>query len=226
MKSSPGFGYGEKVILTVVVAAIAVMAFSVTFYFHNSSAVVIPQTKTSSYQVDNSTGLELIAQTNSNELASGNSISISIKVLNTKGYVNALKTSRDFPQLPGNYRFSVNPCNYNPFGIAVAKGNYSTSNLEYALPLTIFEPAIINCPAIFAATQYQFLAHSTKAKMYNPNDNPSIIGTTSFSASLNLSGYWSGTVGNHTFHLFSSGIYTIIAADGWGQVTVLHFTVT
>lgn len=226
MGSSSRLGYGAKAIIAVAIAAIAVMAFSVTFYLHNSSAIVIPQTQTGNYTVDNSTGLELIAKTDSYTIQSGDNISISIKVLNTKGYLNPQKVSRTFPQLNGNYRFAVGPCSYLPYGIAISKGNYSGNNISLATPLILFEPTIIMCPMIPIVSQYQFLAHSSQAKMYNPNDQPSIIGIANFSDTLRFSGCWTGDLNDHNFHVFGPGAYTIIAADGWGQALLLHFTVT
>ena len=34
-----------------------------------------------------------------------------------------------------------------------------------------------------------------------------------------------GQIGSAMYQTFSTGIYTIIAADEWGEVVLLHFTV-
>lgn len=224
MRSFPKSGRGKKFIVVVIVAAIVIVAFTLVSYYR-SAPIIFPSTQIQTYSVDNSTGLELIAKTSGSEIDSGNSISISVKVFNTMGSLNVLDNKQDFPQMNSDYVFSVSICNYAPFGIAIAKGNYSLNNLNSATPLMLFEPSIVPCP-MKQVTQYQFYAHSTKAKMYNPNNQPSIIGTTDFLAAFNLSGYWTGNMTNHSFHEFSPDVYTIISADGWGQVLILHFSVS
>jgi hypothetical protein len=38
-------------------------------------------------------------------------------------------------------------------------------------------------------------------------------------------GYWSSPTDISTYHPFPPGGYTVVAGDGWGQVTILHFIV-
>ena len=210
-----------KIIVGLFIAVVvmgSVIAISLT---SNSDLTVSPQTISSSSA--GSSGLQLTLATSSNNTTQGGNISISVSVTNP----SFLPISINVPNNWQNYvneGFSVGPCSYLPYGIMVTEGNYSLNTMKDATGLMLYEPGIYFCSFIPAVSSFVFESHSSTVKMYY--NGTEFQGTTSFNTSMNISGYWTGSNGsNAVFHTFSPGIYTVFGADGWGQVSVLHFVV-
>lgn len=226
MNPSPKPDKRGKTLLAFAVASSLILTGTVIYYFQGNQVKEIPETATSTSLYNSSLGLQLILNISNTSIGQGEYEKINVQVYNTYDSMNSITPERNLLYFASGYTISAGPCDNSPYGIAVIQGNYSLSNLNYATPLPIFEPGIYNCPAEFTVSQYQFLAHSTKANIYSNSSSPPMVGTTDFNLSLMISGYWIGNLQSHSFEKFSPGIYTVVAADGWGQATVLHFEVT
>ena len=213
-----------KIIVAFFIAVVIVGSVIVISLTSNSNLTVSPQTISSSSA--GSSGLELTLETSSNNTTQGNNISISLSVTNP----TFVQISLNAPNEWSNYvkdGFAIGPCSYLPYGIMIAEGNYSLNTMNDATSLMLYEPGVYFCPAIPAVSSFVFESHSSTVKLYYNGDSGSQLqGTSNFDTSMNISGYWTGSnSSNSVFHDFSPGIYTVFGADGWGQVSVLHFIV-
>jgi hypothetical protein len=218
---------GRKFRIIFAVFISTVIIGSVFFLTLASNPDLTVSSQTVSASNSGSSGLNLILRTSANNTTQGANICISLKVYNP-GFLtlnaNSSSTAWEKYKLEG---FSAGPCGFKPFGILIAQGNYSSSELEFISPLQFYEPGPYMCPLIPNVNQYDFSPHSSNARMYY-NSVKSLPGqdTTSFNFQLNISGYWTGnSVSNAAFHTFSPGVYTIFGSDGWNQISVLHFLV-
>ncbi len=77
---------------------------------------------------------------------------------------------------------------------------------------------IVNSTEVFS-----FEPQSDLVQVTNSSGAPFF--NSSISVSELIGGYWVGQIGSNAYQTFPSGTYTIIAADEWGQVDFLHFSV-
>jgi hypothetical protein len=114
-----------------------------------------------------------------------------------------------------------------PFGIALFQGDYTAANISTATPLILDNPNVIvqGCiPSVFNVTAYNFKSTSDIATL----DGEAINGSATFemSAEVTASLYWTGTYPNTIQQNFAPGIYTVVGGDEWGNLVLIHFTVT
>ncbi|MDG6988535.1 MAG: hypothetical protein JRN21_04330 [Nitrososphaerota archaeon] len=126
-----------------------------------------------------------------------------------------------------------------PAGFAVYAGDYGPSDLPRQSALRISGYSELFCPYFLPVSQYVFEAQSDVALAVDGAGNYA----GGMSSTLVASGYWSGgnpyTLGGPcppaalypacpplVFSQFPPGMYTVVAADEWGQIAVLHFAVT
>lgn len=113
-----------------------------------------------------------------------------------------------------------------PLGMAVLKGYYASTNFSSASSLHLWDPTLPNqaCPgAPGPAHSYLFSPQSDVAL-----PNPSFLGNSQVMKGVfDINGYWTGSGFNiGVFHYFEPGIYTLFAADEWGDFLFLYFTVS
>ena len=155
----------------------------------------------------------------------GQNVSIIIDETNTLTAVNNIPVSDSWPY--GHLQKA--PCDYtSPFGITAFQGDYSSSNFSTGTPLTLYDPhAAWLCTTINPITSYSFQPSTDWAKIVENPANP-ITGPQQMRYQLTLPGYWPDNDYNSDSKLtgFALGVYTIVAGDEWGNLVVLHFTVT
>lgn len=186
------------------------------------------QTSTST-ETTASNGLRLVLSLKPTEVYPGGQVSVGVADWNTLGTTIA-------PSLPANqtmeYALGVGPCSQLPLGIGLYQGNYLAGNLSAQGLLGTYKPGYYPCPAEFPVDYYSFAANSDSMSLYslqpsltNSTREPTLMWTQPDNATLQLSGYWTGGVGNASFHTFAPGVYTVVGMDYWGQEVVSHFTV-
>lgn len=215
----------SKAMIALLIATLAVLGISAAISMQIYNPLAVPPSKVSSYSVNYTTGLALSTRISSDNISSGGNITVSVSVLNTLIMWNDLPPANDFPKLGSSYVFSMSPCSSIHYGFAVLEGNYSETNFNKGVPMVIDKPAIYSCPMIYHVGYYQFLPHSTQARLYSSPSETKYLGIGDFSGSATFSGHWTGNYQNPVFHKFTPGMYTVISADSWGQVGLLHFTV-
>ncbi len=215
----------NRAMIAVILGAIAVLGFSTAAYMESTGASSIPPSNVSATTYNGTTGLDLSTQISSSQINQGENITITVTVMNTLFMWNDLPPQYNFPHFDSPYVFSMSPCASVHYGVAILSGNYSASDFGKGTPLTIQEPAVYECPALYHIGYYQFLPHSSQARLYGSSAETNYLDTTELSGTLNISGFWTGTAQEPAFHAFAPGTYTIVSADEWGDVGILHFTV-
>lgn len=113
-----------------------------------------------------------------------------------------------------------------PLGMAVLKGHYTSANVSSASSLHLWDSTVPNqgCPAYPAGSTLSYL-FSPRSDFALPN--PSFLGSSqAMKGAFSVNGYWTGSGWNTgAFHHFDPGIYTLFAADEWGDVLFLYFAV-
>jgi len=215
--SQPEKGKTYNKIIPVIIIVIVVAVGIVAFHFSNPTALP-KDSSTASYNVNNTYDIELSTAINNNTIKQGSNITIELAVSNLDSSDNQMLISCAYPSFKGNYTFPGSVDGYLPMGIAVLQGNYSVDNMSNGTPLQLFLPS--DATQISQIDNYEFLPASTSAYADFADGQTKSV---DFSYAYSIGGFY---VGNSTqIQHFTPGAYTIIGADGWGMVTVLHFTV-
>jgi hypothetical protein len=114
-----------------------------------------------------------------------------------------------------------------PFGIAIFQGNCTADNISTATPLILDNPNIVipDCmPFGFNFTAYDFKPSSDIALL--KGDAPDSSTTFEMSTKVTAGIYWVGSLPNAVQQFYSPGVYTVAGGDAWGDLIILHFTVT
>ncbi|MGC8558387.1 MAG: hypothetical protein ACP5NC_05275 [Nitrososphaeria archaeon] len=216
----------RALIITAIIAAILLSAASTVPALINQGAT---------QKVMHNNGLELMMSINSRVIASGQTISVTISMINTLPKYNLVTASNNWP----GFAVSTGPCGTmnDPMGIAIFSGYYTLSNITSAgEPMEIYEPGIYNCPAMFHINAYAFLPHGSSTGQ--PAIDNAVLNVNSYelSRTMKIGGYWSQSMPikySNTgiplltvqYKTFEPGTYTIVGADEWGGMVILHFQV-
>jgi len=212
-------------IVVVFAAVVVLVAIGVAIYSMNGQSTAIKSGATTSILSGN--GLRLSLSENTVRVTNGGVIDFSIDLYNTLSEpVNV--TSADLWPV-ANLGLSACGRTILPYGLDVFKGDYSQGNLTTARALDMFAPSGSNAssvtgpdcpnPALFSVPNYYF----------NPQSDLAVIDggrTLQLNFSMAFTGYWvtnSGT--SPTLHPFSSGVYTVVCGDEWGNLALVHFDV-
>lgn len=226
----------------VVVALIVVAsAAAVEIYPRATSSTSSMRTATGSTSTSEAMGsldgLRLTLSVSPSDVYAGDSVNVSISDFNTLASTYSPRIVG--PPTVGGNPLSVGPCSQLPLGIGVYQGNYDSGNISQATQLDLSQPGLVYlCPAEFAVAYFSFNAQSNEVTLYSMQ--PSGQGNSTVTSRMwtvpdvfteNFSGYW--TAQNQTcaiscdvFHQFLPGVYTIVGGDDWGQLMIVHFTVS
>jgi len=193
----------------------------------------------------NSAGLELSLSVNSTQLRPNGTISLNVTEFNPLPVPLNISSSTHW--LLGVWW----GCGlyYFPDGIAVFKGYYGLNNLSTASALNFWAP--IPCPVEWVGngtsvgvvgvlqnvTSYSFLPHSynsSYAGFYTPSDSRTgqvVFGT--FLPVRMVAGTAISATSSNNFPTFGNSlgstapaVYTLVTGDEWGDLVLLHFSVT
>jgi hypothetical protein len=170
-------------------------------------------------------GLSLSISVNPQIIKPGYPVHIVISESNTLSKTNNLRVSNKWP-MSG---LSVGICGTEsyPFGVAVFQGSYTNANLSTATPLELYDPntQVMGCvPPVSNITAYDFKSSSDIATL----DGNAINGNATFEMSAQVIGgiNWVGNPPNAVQQYFEPGVYTVVGGDEWGNMIILHFTVS
>lgn len=174
-------------------------------------------------------GLRLTLSATPTAIYPGGQVSVSIADWNTQATATTLTPPANATM---KYALGTGPCSQLPLGIGLYQGNYGAGNLSAQAMLGTYKPGFYPCPAEFPVAYFTFAPNSDNMSLYslqapgsNTTGKPTLVWTQPDGATLGLSGYWIGGVGNASFHTFTPGVYTVVGEDPWGQEVVLHFQV-
>ena len=181
------------------------------------------------------TGLRLNLNLSAN---SNGTLSVAIEEFNSLDQVNNVSIAESWPLEAhgGLFQWVQTICddlNF-PAGYEILQGNYGQNNFTAGAPLWLVAQIYIpSCAVLLPPTSYVFLPLSD------------VVSNETISASGTWSGFWTGSTGSSpgsiqggacpnlnssyncplTLNPFPPGTYTVVAADEWGQVVMLHFDV-
>ncbi len=186
-------------------------------------------TTASSRSVD---GLVLTASLNSTSIESGQRIAITADEQNTLDNANNVFTESNWafwnpPNAAGHVftPFGTNSCGVelNPMGWVVTKGYYDAGNVTTAQWLALYSYAgglSRGCTGSYVGNNFTYLFEPSSAWA-----DIIVYGYLPVFATNAYSGYWNSSTST-TFVNFTPGVYTVVAADEWRALVILHFKVT
>jgi len=171
-------------------------------------------------------GLSLSLTLDSITYQSGQGIVIILDELNTLPALNNVPNAENWPYS----HLQKDKCDFiSPFGLVIFRGDYTATNYSAATPLTIYDPhATLLCPTIYTITAYSFQPSSDMANLVQIS-NPGPTGNAhQMNYELTIQGYWPDNVysSNSQLTAFDTGVYTVVGGDEWGNIVVVHFTVS
>ena len=110
-------------------------------------------------------------------------------------------------------------------GLAIFQGYYGTNNYTLAIALPLYNTAsLFSCTENLYPFSYTFQPRSDVVLTSLPHE---VVSIAPASVSDSVSGYWAGGPGLTSPATFNklSGDYTVLGADEWGNVLLLHFSV-
>jgi len=169
--------------------------------------------QSSSASADSLYGLQLRVNLNATNLLSGESLQVSVSEFNTLSTFNNVSASERWP-----VRVALGSCPNvydQPFGIAVYSGRVDGQNLSQGVQLKIFPR--LACPMFIRVVRgYAFQPQSDLAVVLpNVSAVPSLL-----TANVTVSMIYSGLP-----QPLPEGTYTVVAADEWGALLFVYFTV-
>ncbi len=177
---------------------------------------------------NNSLGLRLVMYANSTRIVSGQTLSVNISEYNALNSHNNVSASANWPAQTA----SIALCNsVYPLRMGVVKGYYSSNNISRVQPTrvghVINSNIVYACPIFLAGAFYNFQPQSDNASWCVVSGGPACYSPVSHVNSFNSSwvGENSSTGTPARQESLTSGSYTIIGGDEWGQVVFLHFLV-
>ena len=230
-----GVTSGALAFMVAVIMVVSMVAVITT------QTVVGPETTTSQQTSQSSSvstttenGLRLNLAVSPSSIYSGDTVTVSLSDFNTLDMVNSPVMSA-LPMI-GGAPLGSSPCGQLPLGFGVASGYYGTGNVSQASLLSLYQPGLYYpCPAEFPVAYFSFSPLSDNVSLYSLQPSkmsnatvPTLMWTEPDTFNQSFSGYWTGQgfpVGNDTSHSFQPGVYTLVGADRYGQLVVVHFYV-
>ncbi|MDG6906882.1 MAG: hypothetical protein JRN20_13965 [Nitrososphaerota archaeon] len=156
---------------------------------------------------------------------------ISVDEFNTLNSVNNVSIANNW-LYPESYELNpYNPCGLlGTVGVGIFQGYYGMNNYTEARALALYNTSLVYmCVTTVSVpnAHYSIRPDSNIATVLYPGSIFSNTNTT-LSLSFSANGYWTGGDGSQApamFDKFVPGIYTVLAADEWGKVVLVHIDV-
>jgi len=216
MGKSRADGFLLALVVVVILAATAIIATGI-FLSNQQGSVPLQPTAASSF--DSVNGLNLTLSLSSVSIKQGQVVNIVIDLTNTLDHNQTLTKVNHWPSAPG-LTLTVCPNVPYPLGVAIYRGHFTNQNISAAASLWMFTPA--PCPLyVLAVDGYRFLPNSNLAFPVFDNST-STSQPMRMGADFILSGYYV----NGALKVFPVGEYTVVSGTMFGDIAILHFTVT
>ena len=191
--------------------------------------------------VSSPNGLRLTVSSNATELTVGQELNVSLSIVNTLPMVNTVKPSNDW-LMHGVPVALWPPCYFGlPAEAAVLQGNYTSQDISSAANVTFsyicMEGVYVDHVAFQPNSDQVILTG-----LYDVTSTNQTLGPFHMSLSFTTGGYWNlqnlsselniPILGEQSpprppaYVPFTPGEYTVAVADEWGQVALLHFSVS
>ncbi len=94
---------------------------------------------------------------------------------------------------------------------------------QTSLQWRLYQPGVYACPAMFIVNGYSFQPLSDNASLGTLSTGAVTIPMSSL---VNTNGSWTGRMVGSTFNEFQPGVFTVVGGDEWGDVAIVHFSVS
>jgi len=186
-------------------------------------------------------GLRLTVSSNASELQVGQHLNVSLSIVNTLPKVNIVRPSSDW-RMHGVPVALWPPCYFGlPAEAAVLQGNYDLQDVQSAANVTFG----YMCMEGVGIDHIIFQPDSDQVNLtglYSVDESNQTLGPFRMSLSFTTAGYWNLQNLSSELNIpilgegypwdipaytpFTPGEYTVAVCDEWGQVALLHFSVS
>ncbi len=212
MESRNGIS-GLVLVAAVSVLAVAVGALVVAMpLWARSGAATNVQTTT-----DKSLGISLTLSVTPQNGPSGSTFQINATVSNILPRANNLTGINNYRGVEGNP-----VCKFAPIAFEVLRGSYTASNFASGTAVNIHGPQAYMC--VIGASDLGYYVFQQKSDVFTGSAIGGTPLTRAAHASVDVSQQWSKDLSDSG--PLAPGVYTVVAADNWGQLAVAHFTVS
>ena len=228
---TPSFAIGRTGKTTLIIVVIIALGSAIAVALANSGGTLIgggtPRFALSSPEIaetNDTLGLSLELSAAQVESTPGH-LRITTSVFNARNSINSVTVESAWPYPPDSLNPN-NPCGTpGAVGFGISRGYYDQSNYSAASMLLLYNAnAFYGCTTnVFpSGGYYSFSPNSDVVEIFSLQGKKYYA--ESFSLSSAVGGYYEP--GSSSYHVFSAGKYTIVAADEWGQVALLHFNIS
>ncbi len=235
-RMTTGLFASTVIVMVIVTAALGLGSPTSSHSTITTSSVSLPD------------GIQLNLTLNSTSLLVGQKLHVTISIFNTLPQTNVIRTANDRHKYASNFQFLGvpvalwAPCFYDlPTQMVVLKGDYDLSGLQ----ATANVPFYYMCMEAVNVDHVIFQPTSDQASLtgiYDVDSSNQTLGPFTLAQNFTTGGYWNlqSLAGELNIPIIGSGAnpntppdstpfvpgqYTVAAADEWGQVAILHFSV-
>jgi hypothetical protein len=166
---------------------------------------------------DNSRGIALVLTVNPQNGPSGSVFQINGTVANILQRANNVTGIDNYRGIGGNP-----VCNTGPLAFEVLQGYYTSS--DYASGKVVNIHGVQNYMCVIGASNLRYYVFQSKGDVFKGPASGGVSLTRAAHFSVDVTQQWSQDLSGRG--PLSSGTYTVVAADNWGQIAVVHFTVS
>ena len=209
-------------IIAIVVGLVAIV--TPLAYYHYYRQPTLPPGGLMWQSVALPDGLKMYLNITPSRTAQLDYIMINISIINPTAHAVTINAAQDWP-ING---VALGPCGTGglPMGIAVYGGYYTGSNITAAgTPLAVFEPGVYDCISVYVRS-FVFSPYGSSSTQRSDINGSFHVGSYSLSYHWVLSGFWVGQGTSSSpavLEPFQPGPYTVVCANEWGQMVILHF---
>jgi len=210
----------RNVVVASVLVVLVVGSLGVGYFFYQGSGHPNKGVSPTTYTASNpSLGIRLVISLNTSTIHSSDTVNYSASVYNTRPSVNNVYSASNWA-MPSLIMTATGPTD-SPIAFAVMPGHYVSGNISEA-------PSIdygICCTTVMGGiTVYSFQPMSDNASVVG-SCNPNPCFTRPVSTWRPFDSYPSGIGAEVQWVKFTTGVYTVVAEDEWGDVALASFTV-
>ena len=166
---------------------------------------------------DRARGIALTLTVTPQNAPSGRTFQINATVVNILPRTNNVTGVDDYRGVRGNP-----VCSTGPLAFELVQGSYTASDFASGKVVNIH--GVQNYMCVIGASNLRYYVFQPKSDVFTGPTAGGVTLTRVAHFSVGVTQEWSGDLSSHG--PFSPGAYTVVAVDNWGQVAVVHFTVS
>ena len=207
-----------------MVAALVIGSLGAGYYFYRASGPTTAVNSTAYTASNQNLGIRLVVSLNASTIHVGDAVNYTASVYNTRSSVNNVSSASNWA-MPGLIMTACGPTD-SPIAYAIVPGYYVPGNISKA-------PSVnygMMCTTVMGGVMiYSFQPSSNIASVYassvtHCNSNPCF--TRPVSTERVFSAYPNGVGAEANWVNFTTGVYTVVAQDEWGDIALASFMVT